>query len=147
MPPTAEDSYSQEEKLEGNKQATILGRAIYVQDLNSLVPKNSKSFLDFYVTNSVLDVYLPIISFESRYNANNVTVFYTEGIFLNYTDSEKSHENSFHYIMKHNLPDFDVVIIPIIYNNHYTMIILLRKQKILIYLFFKETCRISLKNV
>lgn len=49
------------EKFKGNKHFIIYGRAVYPFDLNTLTPQFPKSRQDYYLSDTILDIYLPIL--------------------------------------------------------------------------------------
>lgn len=122
------------EKFNKNKAFVVHGRSIYPKDLNPLVEDSVERPSDLYFNDSLFDVYFSILIQGEEKNLENVTVFPCEGFVVNYIDNENAFLTGMHYFFRNRVPEKDIILFPITYRGHCTLIILLKKQKTVAYL-------------
>lgn len=135
------DTFS--EKINKNKSFSIFGRNIYPTHLDNLsYDKNDKwKATDLYLIDAVVDVYIPILIHEEK-TKYNVTIYaasigdlsYVTDDILNNTENFNHIVNGLSIFLRNKIPNYDIVFFPFIVNSHYGLIIVLRKEKLIIYL-------------
>lgn len=66
---------------------------------------------------------------------NNVNIFCAEGYIINFLEMDNTYQRALGYFLKNRLPEKDIVIFPITFKSHCTLIMMFRKQKILVSIF------------
>lgn len=113
------------------KQYFVLGRHIFLDELKSLTSTSNIS-RDKYLSDSVLDLYPLIILKNEHPRLRNLNIYCAETWFLSFSDSIG--QNCWLSTVEGKIPEQDVIIFPYYYSNHFVVIMVFRRQKIILYL-------------
>lgn len=122
-------------KFANNKQCIIYGRQIYTKDLDCLVKdEGNVNFKELYLSDVIIDVYLAFLVNEKKTKAS-VDIFPVEGYLVNFLESnDNSFKTAAHYFLKFGLHEKDILLIPLCKNEHFILIVVLKKFNIILYL-------------
>lgn len=122
-------------KMKANKPFSIGGRTVYPKDLETLVPVDTqtRSERDLYLVDSLLDAYF-IVLLNKRATKSSVTIFPVESYIVSNIMMEGAFENALQCFIRYSVPEQDIVLLPLVRNEHITLIVIIRKLKMLLYL-------------
>lgn len=120
-----------------------MGGYIYPNNLLALhVPPINSSFnaQDYYLSESIFDVYYPVLLYLQNNISHSVKIFPAHTYILSdtslasRTDICNVWEQAVKYFLRHDILGCDVVVFPLIKHSHCTTVMLFKKQKFVLFL-------------